>query len=100
MVYDTSIFKPYAMKFLYMSNTTPVICECDFWVGSSNLDPSYKTTEGCAKAIVASACRGDLYLTEPSWMKVMFWMKIMCPEVLEWCLHSTFVKRCQTSKDS
>ncbi|XP_065627416.1 11-beta-hydroxysteroid dehydrogenase 1A-like [Quercus suber] len=58
-----------------------------------------KTTEWCAKAIVANACRGDMYLTEPSW-KVMFWMKIMCPEVLEWCLHSTFVKRCQTSKDS
>ncbi|XP_030938954.1 11-beta-hydroxysteroid dehydrogenase-like 4A isoform X1 [Quercus lobata] len=59
-----------------------------------------KSTEGCAKAIVASACRGDLYLTEPSWMKVMFWMKIMCPEVLEWYFHSRFVKRRQTSKDS
>ncbi|XP_023889693.1 11-beta-hydroxysteroid dehydrogenase A [Quercus suber] len=59
-----------------------------------------KSTEGCAKAIVASACRGDMYLTEPSWMKVMFWMKIMCPEVLEWCLHLTFIKRRQTSKDS
>ncbi|XP_030938953.1 11-beta-hydroxysteroid dehydrogenase 1B-like [Quercus lobata] len=59
-----------------------------------------KSTEGCAKAIVASACRGDMYLTDPSWMKVLFWMKIMCPEVLEWCLHLTFVKRHQTSKDS
>ncbi|XP_023877752.1 11-beta-hydroxysteroid dehydrogenase A isoform X1 [Quercus suber] len=59
-----------------------------------------KSTEGCAKAIVASACRGDMYLTEPSWMKVMFWMKNMFPEVLEWYSHSTFVKRRQTSKDS
>ncbi|KAK4569037.1 hypothetical protein RGQ29_004439 [Quercus rubra] len=59
-----------------------------------------KSTEGCAKAIVASACRGDMYLTEPSWMEVIFWMKIMCSEVLEWCFHSAFVKRRQTSKDS
>ncbi|KAK9995338.1 hypothetical protein SO802_020024 [Lithocarpus litseifolius] len=43
-----------------------------------------KSTEGCAKAIVASACRGDMYLTEPSWMKVMFWMKTMCPELHEY----------------
>ncbi|KAL5795312.1 hypothetical protein ACOSQ2_000132 [Xanthoceras sorbifolium] len=38
----------------------------------------------CAKAIVNSACRGDRYLTEPSWFKVTYWLKVFCPEALEW----------------
>ncbi|GMY15158.1 11-beta-hydroxysteroid dehydrogenase 1B-like [Fagus crenata] len=58
-----------------------------------------ETTERCAKAIVASACRGDMYLTEPSWVNVVFWIKILCPELLEWCFHSMFVNRPETSKD-
>ncbi|XP_030968008.1 11-beta-hydroxysteroid dehydrogenase-like 2 [Quercus lobata] len=40
-------------------------------------------TEGCAKAILDSTCNGDMYLTEPSWMKVGFWVKTLCPEVFE-----------------
>uniref|UniRef100_A0A2N9J1X4 Uncharacterized protein n=1 Tax=Fagus sylvatica TaxID=28930 RepID=A0A2N9J1X4_FAGSY len=59
-----------------------------------------ETTEGCAKAIVASACRGDMYLTEPSWVNVLFWIKMLCPEALESCFHSILVKRPRTSKDS
>lgn len=43
------------------------------------------STEGCAKAIVNSACRGDRYLTQPSWMRVTFLAKVICPEIQEWC---------------
>lgn len=43
-----------------------------------------KSGESCAKAIVRSACRGDKYLIEPWWMSVAFWLKMLCPELLEW----------------
>ncbi|GMN56593.1 hypothetical protein TIFTF001_025704 [Ficus carica] len=35
------------------------------------------SAEGCAKAIVESACRGDMYLTVPYWWRVGFWFKLM-----------------------
>ncbi|XP_030929606.1 11-beta-hydroxysteroid dehydrogenase 1B-like isoform X2 [Quercus lobata] len=57
-----------------------------------------ETTEGCAKAILDSICSGDMYLTEPSWMKAGFWVKTLCPEVFEWCFHSLFVSWPWTSK--
>ena len=41
------------------------------------------TVTGCAKAIVKSACRGDRYLTQPSWFKVTYWWKMLWPEALE-----------------
>lgn len=31
-----------------------------------------------------SVCRGDRYLTEPSWYNSVYYMKVFCPEVLEW----------------
>ncbi|KAL4012366.1 hypothetical protein IC575_029466 [Cucumis melo] len=43
-----------------------------------------ETVEACAKAIVRSVCRGDRYLTEPSWYNSVYYMKVFCPEVLEW----------------
>ncbi|KAG6754230.1 hypothetical protein POTOM_042250 [Populus tomentosa] len=46
-----------------------------------------ESTEDCAKAVVDSACRGDRYLVEPSWVGIVFLFKLLCPEVLEWCLH-------------
>nr|POE84393.1 11-beta-hydroxysteroid dehydrogenase-like 4a [Quercus suber] len=58
-----------------------------------------ETTEGCAKAILDSTCSGDMYLTEPSWMKAGFWVKTWCPEVFEWCFHSLFVRRPCPSKN-
>ncbi|XP_034216583.1 11-beta-hydroxysteroid dehydrogenase-like 4A [Prunus dulcis] len=48
----------------------------------SNLMPS-KSTEGCTKAIVDRAWRGDMYLTEPAWVKFGFWLRVFCPELLE-----------------
>ncbi|KAK7841029.1 11-beta-hydroxysteroid dehydrogenase-like 6 [Quercus suber] len=47
-----------------------------------------ESTERCAKAIVDSTCKGDMYLTKPSWVRVGFWMRVLYPEVFEWCLHS------------
>ncbi|KAK9190736.1 hypothetical protein WN943_019346 [Citrus x changshan-huyou] len=42
-------------------------------------------TEECAKAIVNSACRGDRYLTQPSWVGVTYYWKMLWPEIIEWC---------------
>lgn len=44
-----------------------------------------ETAAACAKAIVRSACRGDRYLTEPSWYNAAYYLKAFCPEVVEWC---------------
>ncbi|XP_022955311.1 11-beta-hydroxysteroid dehydrogenase 1B-like isoform X1 [Cucurbita moschata] len=44
-----------------------------------------ETAAACAKAIVRSACRGDRYLTEPSWYNAVYYLKALCPEVVEWC---------------
>lgn len=38
----------------------------------------------CAKAIVNSACRGDKYLTWPPWVGTTFFIKTLCPEVVDW----------------
>ncbi|GMN25206.1 hypothetical protein TIFTF001_050370 [Ficus carica] len=43
------------------------------------------SAEECAKAIVSSACRGDLYLTVPAWFRWPFLAKVACPEGTEWC---------------
>ncbi|KAL4634519.1 hypothetical protein ACB092_04G205600 [Castanea dentata] len=59
-----------------------------------------ESTERCAKAIVDSTCRGDMYLTVPSWMGWGFWMRVFCPEILEWCLHTILVKWPHAQKDS
>ncbi|KAM7272678.1 hypothetical protein ACFE04_027341 [Oxalis oulophora] len=37
--------------------------------------------EDCVKAIVDSVCRGDAYLTEPSWYRLFFLIFTFCPEV-------------------
>ncbi|XP_021775835.1 11-beta-hydroxysteroid dehydrogenase 1B-like [Chenopodium quinoa] len=42
------------------------------------------SAERCAKDIVDNACRGDRYLTVPSWMRVTILWKVFLPEVLEW----------------
>ena len=42
------------------------------------------SVSGCAQAIVNSACRGDRYLTQPSWFSVTYLSKVFFPEVIEW----------------
>ncbi|KAL5795313.1 hypothetical protein ACOSQ2_000133 [Xanthoceras sorbifolium] len=56
------------------------------------------STGVCAKAIVDGTCRGDRYVTEPSWVNVLFVFKLLCPEVLDWCIRIS--SRHSTSKKS
>ncbi|KAK4258060.1 hypothetical protein QN277_007566 [Acacia crassicarpa] len=51
-----------------------------------------ESTERCAKAIVKSTCRGDIYRIEPSWMRTGVWTKWYFAAALEWCFHFLFVK--------
>ncbi|KAL5543856.1 hypothetical protein UlMin_007640 [Ulmus minor] len=58
------------------------------------------STEACAKAIVDSTCKGDLYLTEPSWYKVGFWFKLLFPQLSFKLSHSNMsVVRWTTNKN-
>ncbi|XP_010250644.1 PREDICTED: 11-beta-hydroxysteroid dehydrogenase 1B-like [Nelumbo nucifera] len=38
----------------------------------------------CTKSIVNGACRGDRYVTEPSWFGLLFVFQFCCPELVEW----------------
>jgi len=38
----------------------------------------------CAKAIVEGACRGDMYVTDPSWWKVLFPWKVLHSQLVDW----------------
>lgn len=42
------------------------------------------TVEGTAKSIVNGICRGDRYVTVPSWVKMTYLLKALCPELVEW----------------
>ncbi|GLT35606.1 hypothetical protein SLA2020_100440 [Shorea laevis] len=48
--------------------------------------------EGCGKAVVRSACRGDRYLVEPSWYTLLYPLKVVCSEVIEFCNHKLFLR--------
>nr|XP_010929562.1 11-beta-hydroxysteroid dehydrogenase 1B isoform X2 [Elaeis guineensis] len=50
-------------------------------------------SEGCAKAIVTSACRGEPYVTEPWWFKVLYLWRVFVPEVMDWFIHMLYVTR-------
>ncbi|XP_022737761.1 11-beta-hydroxysteroid dehydrogenase-like 4A [Durio zibethinus] len=50
-------------------------------------------TDDCAKAIVESTCRGDMYLTEPFWMRPLFLVKVLCPELWDWTCYWLIVHR-------
>ncbi|KAG8487974.1 hypothetical protein CXB51_018274 [Gossypium anomalum] len=41
-----------------------------------------ESAEKCGKAIVKSACRGDKYVVEPSWVNSLFALKVMCPDLV------------------
>jgi short-subunit dehydrogenase len=36
----------------------------------------------CAKAVVNGICRGKTFVAEPSWIRVLFWLSALCPELL------------------
>ncbi|MED6121633.1 hypothetical protein PIB30_032070 [Stylosanthes scabra] len=43
-----------------------------------------------AESIVKSASRGDMYLTEPSWLKVLLPLKVIVPQVVDWAIRFLF----------
>ena len=43
-----------------------------------------ESAEECRKAMVKRACRGDMYVREPSWVKILFTWKLFCPQVVDW----------------
>lgn len=45
-----------------------------------------------AKAMVDAICRGERYVTEPSWYRVLYLYKFLCPEVMEWCFNVVYAK--------
>ncbi|CAH2070474.1 unnamed protein product, partial [Thlaspi arvense] len=36
----------------------------------------------CAKAVVSGICRGQTFVAEPSWVRVLFWLSTLSPELL------------------
>ncbi|XP_017972399.1 PREDICTED: 11-beta-hydroxysteroid dehydrogenase-like 4A [Theobroma cacao] len=50
----------------------------------------------CAKAIVESTCRGDMYLTEPFWVRPLYLLKVLCPEIWDWACQLLLVHRRRT----
>ncbi|KAF7113086.1 hypothetical protein RHSIM_RhsimUnG0162400 [Rhododendron simsii] len=42
-----------------------------------------ESTEGCTKAIFKSVCRGDRYLIEPAWVRMIHLWNLLCPEAVE-----------------
>ncbi|KAI5560436.1 hypothetical protein BDE02_16G047400 [Populus trichocarpa] len=57
----------------------------------AKLVPPIESTRQCAEAIVHSACRGDMYLTEPSWSNALFMLKLLCPELFDWFYRWNFM---------
>lgn len=49
------------------------------------------TVGGMAKSIVNSVLRGDRYVTVPAWFRVTYFLKVFCPEVLEWTYRVLFM---------
>ncbi|XP_022770622.1 11-beta-hydroxysteroid dehydrogenase 1B-like [Durio zibethinus] len=83
---------------------TPGLIETDMVQGeefTSEIQVGFipsESAEACAKAIVASACRGDRYLTEPSWYRLTLLLKILCPELLDSICRLTLFGRRRSSK--
>ncbi|XP_038708036.1 11-beta-hydroxysteroid dehydrogenase-like 4A [Tripterygium wilfordii] len=57
-----------------------------------------ESTEGCARSIVNKACRGEGYVTEPSWARVWFLLRACFPELVDWCSHLLLVCMQKKSK--
>ncbi|KAK4569104.1 hypothetical protein RGQ29_004483 [Quercus rubra] len=56
-----------------------------------------RTVQGCAKVIVNSACKGEMYLTEPAWFRVTYFWKVFFPEVIKWSYRLMYINRLGTS---
>ncbi|KAI4343588.1 hypothetical protein L6164_010922 [Bauhinia variegata] len=45
----------------------------------------------CAKSIINGVLRGDRYVTVPSWFRMTYALKVLCPELVEWTLRFLYV---------
>ncbi|XP_010249088.1 PREDICTED: 11-beta-hydroxysteroid dehydrogenase 1B-like isoform X2 [Nelumbo nucifera] len=50
----------------------------------------------CAESIVNKACRGERYVIEPPWFKVLILIQFLCPTLLEWAVHFLYVTKSGT----
>jgi len=50
-------------------------------------------TDKVAKEIVDSVCRGDRYLTIPTWFRVLYLWRVFAPEVVDWCFRMLYMTR-------
>ncbi|KAI3467752.1 hypothetical protein Pfo_024415 [Paulownia fortunei] len=55
------------------------------------------STEPCAKAIVNGACRGDRYITEPQWYRVLFVLNFFFPELVQRHLQRSYFDKLQAA---
>ncbi|KAH9308930.1 hypothetical protein KI387_036841 [Taxus chinensis] len=51
--------------------------------------------EECAKAIVNGACRGQRTASIPKWYNVLFFYRVLAPELLEWLSYLFYVRPVQ-----
>lgn len=51
------------------------------------------STKKCAEIIVDGACKGDEYVTWPSWFKPFYMVMSLAPEVVNWFSHSFHVAK-------
>ena len=51
-----------------------------------------KGVSPAAKAIVDAICRGERYVTEPSWYRALHLFKFLCPEIADWCFNIVYKK--------
>ena len=49
------------------------------------------SASGCAKTVVNSVLRGDRYLTVPSWYRMTYVVKVLCPELIEWVFRAMYL---------
>ncbi|PIA51026.1 hypothetical protein AQUCO_01100089v1 [Aquilegia coerulea] len=50
-----------------------------------------RSSSECAKAIVKGVCRGDRHVTDPSWYKIFYAIKVFVPEIMEMFLHILYI---------
>ncbi|OMO93833.1 Short-chain dehydrogenase/reductase SDR [Corchorus olitorius] len=44
-----------------------------------------ESAENCAREIVDSACRGEKYVTVPTWTRTTLLWRVFWPEIIDWC---------------
>ncbi|OIT35370.1 PREDICTED: 11-beta-hydroxysteroid dehydrogenase 1B-like [Nicotiana attenuata] len=82
----------------FMDKTGKVVVNRQMRDVQVGITPVVKVEE-CAKAIVNGACRGERYITVPSWFRVTYLWKVFCPEVVDWILRLLCLTGSRTSPE-